>query len=227
MQQKEFAIRMLRAIDYPEVAQQFAREQQNVLKLFGVNGVTSASQPWQEDPNTYMFVAEDLSIGEMVAGMRLDMQTDDKPIPMAQALNAVSEEFIDVVNTLKPLGLAEGCGWWVKTGYAGLGLPGILLRAGVSVSPHLGINFIVGFPHQHTKPIMSKYGFIAMDVIGDNGSFMYPDDRYRSTVVELNTQTLHTTPREERERIVMLRNNPVMQATEGKLSLQYHLTYRN
>lgn len=227
MQRKEFAIRMLRAIDHPEIARQFAIEQQQVLKLFGVNGVTSASQAWQQDANTYMFIAEDLSTGELVAGMRLDMQTDEKQIPMAQALHGVSTEFIDVVNTLKPLGLAEGCGWWVKTGYGGLGLPGILLRAGVSVSPQLGINYIVGFPHQHTKPIMSRYGFIAMDVIGDNGSFMYPDERYRSTVVELNTHTLHTTPREERMRIVNLRNNPQLQTMEGELSLQYHLTNRN
>jgi hypothetical protein len=222
MKTKEFVIRMLRSVDHPDVARCFAKEQQEVLKLFGVHGVTSASQPWQTDPNTFMFVAEDPS-GEIVAGMRLDMESDHKPIPMSAALTKVSAEFRDVVETLKPLGLAEGCGWWVKEGYAGLGLPGILLRAGVSVSPRLGINYIFGFPHQHTKPIMSKYGFIAVDVIGDNGSFVYPDDRYRSTVVELNTQTLHTTPRAERERIVSLRHNPGMEVREGELLLQYYL----
>jgi hypothetical protein len=95
----------------------------------------------------------------------------------------------------------------------------------VSASPRLGINYIFGFPHQHTKPIMSKYGFIAVDVIGDNGSFVYPDDRYRSTVVELNTQTLHTTPRAERERIFTLRSNPEMEVREGNLSLHYYLNY--
>jgi hypothetical protein len=151
------------------------------------------------------------------------MESDHKPLPMSEALTKVSEEFRDLVNNLKPLGLAEGCGWWVKEGYGGLGLPGILLRAGVSVSPRLGISYIFGFPHQHTKPIMSKYGFIAVDVIGDNGSFVYPDDRYRSTVVELNTQTLHTTPRAERERIFSLRKNPALEVKEGELSLQYCL----
>ncbi len=214
---------MLRSVDHPATAKSFAEEQSAVLKLFGVTGVTSAKQAWQSDPNTYMFVAEDVATGQFAAGMRLDMDSDNKPIPMLEALTKVSSEFHDVVSNLRPLGLAEGCGWWVKEGYGGLGLPGILLRAGVSVSPRLGINYIVGFPHQHTKPIMSKYGFIAVDVIGDNGSFIYPDDRYRSTVVELNTQTLHTTPRAERERIFSLRSNPVLEAQEGDLSLQYCL----
>lgn len=223
MKSKEFVIRMLRSVDHPDTAQQFSREQAAVLKLFGVTGVTSAKQAWQSDPNTYMFIAEDASSGEMVAGMRLDMESDMKSIPMSEALVKVSDEFRDLVSNLKPLGLAEGCGWWVKEGYAGLGLPGILLRAGVSVSTRLGISYIFGFPHQHTKPIMSKYGFIAVDVIGDNGSFVYPDDRYRSTVVELNTQTLHTTPKAEREKIFSLRSNPEMDSMEGELSLRYCL----
>lgn len=223
MKSKDFVIRMLRSVDNPAVAERFAKEQSSVLKLFGVTGVTSAKQAWQSDPNTYMFVAEEVSTSELVAGMRLDMESDSKPIPMLEALTKISSEFGDVVSNLRPLGLAEGCGWWVKEGYAGLGLPGILLRAGVSVSPRLGINYIFGFPHQHTKPIMSKYGFTSVDVIGENGSFVYPDARYRSTVVELNTQTLHTTPRAERERIFSLRSNPELESQEGELTLQYCL----
>ncbi|WP_133259744.1 hypothetical protein [Pseudochryseolinea flava] len=225
MNNRKFTIRMLRSVDHPGVAQQFAQEQKEVLRAFGVTGVTSAKQAWQSDPNTYMFIAEDVNSGEMVAGMRLDRESDAKPIPMSEALTKISSEFRDLVENLRPLGLAEGCGWWVKDGYAGMGLPGILLRAGVSASPRLGINYIFGFPHQHTKPIMSKYGFIAVDVIGDNGSFVYPDDRYRSTVVELNTQTLHTTPRAERERIFTLRSNPELEVREGNLSLHYYLNY--
>jgi len=216
---------MLRSVDHPDIAEKFATAQKDVLRSFGVNGVTSAKQAWQSDPNTYMFIAEDVHNGEMVAGMRLDRESDSKPIPMSEALTKISSEFRDLVENLRPLGLAEGCGWWVKEGYAGMGLPGILLRAGVSASPRLGINYIFGFPHQHTKPIMSKYGFIAVDVIGDNGSFVYPDDRYRSTVVELNTQTLHTTPRAERERIFTLRSNPELEVREGNLSLHYYLNY--
>lgn len=214
---------MLRSVDHPDVAAQYAVAQQAILKQFGVSGVTSAQQAWQSDPNTYMFIAKDELTGEMVAGMRLDKESDNKTIPMSEALTAVSAEFRDVVDNLKPLGVAEGCGWWVKEGYSGLGLPGILLRAGVSVSPYLGINYIVGFPHQHTKPIMSKFGFIAVDVIGDNGSFIYPDDRYRSTVVELNTRTLHTTPRAERERMLALRNNLTLKTEECGLTLQFSL----
>jgi hypothetical protein len=222
MENQEF-IRMLRSVDHPQVAREYAREQVEVLKNFGVSGIASAQQPWQTDPNTYMFIAEDPRTGQMVAGMRLDRASNRKPIPMLEALTKLSGEFRDVVENLEPLGLAEGCGWWVKEGYAGLGLPGVLLRSGVSVSPKLKINYIFGFPHQHTKRIMSKFGFIAIDVVGDNGSFMYPDDRYKSTVVELNTQTLHTTPKVERERILFLRRNPVATVTEGAITLSYNL----
>ena len=223
MENREFNIRLLRSVDHPHIARQYAREQTEVLKNFGVNGIASANQPWQTDPNTFMFVAEDSATGEMVAGMRLDRESDRKRIPMLEALTKISEEFKDVVDNVKPAGLAEGCGWWVKEGYAGMGLPGVLLRAGISVSPRLGISYIFGFPHQHTRKIMSKFGFIAIDVVGENGSFMYPDDRYKSTVVELNTRTLHTTPRQERDRILFLRSEPEATVTEGKVTLAYSL----
>ncbi|MCB0491076.1 MAG: hypothetical protein KDC93_01545 [Cyclobacteriaceae bacterium] len=222
MNPTQFVIRMIRSVESPEVARCFTKEHTNVLKQIGVN-VTSAKQDWQSNPNTYMFIAEVAETGEMVAGMRLDMDSEIKPIPMAEALTKLSPEFGDIVDNLKSCGLAEGCGWWIKKGYSGLGLPGTLLRAGVSVAPRLGIHYIVGFPHQHTKPIMAKYGFIAVDVIGTNGSFMYPDERYNSTVVELNTQTLHTTPKVERERILRLRNNPQLMEQDGDLLFQYWL----
>jgi hypothetical protein len=223
MQSKEFVIRMLRSLDHPDVAQQFASEQCAVLKLFDVTGITSAKQAWQSDPNTYMFIAEEASTGQMVAGMRLDMESDFKSIPMSEALTKVSDEFRDLVDNLKPLGLAEGCGLWVKEGYAGLGLPSILVRACVSASTRLGVNYLFSFPHQHTRPMMSRYGFTTVDVIGDNGAFSYPDNRYRSTVVELNARTLHTTPKVERDRIFSLRGNPEMEVKEGELLLQYCL----
>ena len=222
MNSTQFVIRMVHSVESPEVARRFTKEHTEVLRGIGVN-VTSAKQDWQTNPNTYMFIAEEATTGEMVAGMRLDMDSEIKPIPMAEALTKLSPEFGDTVDNLKPYGLAEGCGWWIKKGFSGLGLPGALLRAGVSVAPHLGINYIVGFPHQHTKPIMAKYGFIAIDVIGTNGSFVYPDERYQSTVVELNTQSLHTTPKAERERILRLRNNPQLMEQDGDLLFQYWL----
>jgi hypothetical protein len=220
---QEFNIRLLRSVDHPDIARLYAREQADVLRNFGVTGIASANQPWQSDPNTFMFIAEDAATGAMVAGMRLDRESGRKPIPMLEALVKMSPEFKDVVENLKPLGLAEGCGWWVKDGFAGLGLPGVLLRAGVSVAPRLGISYIFGFPHQHTKKIMSKFGFIAIDVVGENGSFMYPDDRYKSTVVELNTRTLHTVPRLERGRMLSLRSNPECSVNEGGVTLSYFL----
>jgi hypothetical protein len=39
----------------------------------------------------------------------------------------------------------------------------------------------------------------------------------------LNTQTLHTTPKVERERILFLRRNPVATVTEGAITLSYNL----
>jgi hypothetical protein len=223
MDTHDFVIRMLRSVEHEAAARRFAREHAVVLERFGVGGVPSARPTWQADPGTFMFVAEDAGTGDMVAGMRLDVESDGRPIPMAAALRPLSQEFNDLIDTLRPLGLAEGCAWWVKEGYAGRGLPGILLRAGVSVAPRLGVSYVVGFPHQHTKSIMSRYGFIAVDVLGDNGSFVYPDERYRSTVVELNVRTLHTTPRAERQWILALRDDPEQDALEGELSLRYRL----
>ncbi len=178
----EITIKVLKSVEYPNIAKLYASEHTKVLKSFNVDA-SSNNPKWKDDPFTYMFIA--MCKRKIVAGMRLDVENSNSSIPLVNSLREVSWGLVSYVKNLSPIGLAEVCGWWILKEYSGLNIPGRLLQAGVDFSKQLGIKYVLGFPHQHTKPIMEKYGFTTLDFVGDQGSFVYPDSRYVSTVVGL------------------------------------------
>jgi hypothetical protein len=156
-----------------------------------------------------MFLVQDIETGELGAGMRLDVVDPTHPIPLEEALKNISPDIVPRVHKYNHV-LAEGCGWWVRKDFSERNLPKYLLRAGIAIAPKLRIHTIVGFPHQHTIGIMQNLGFTIVETIGDNGSFTYPDPRYKSTIVELDdTIALSTMSETERQIIFSLRQNPV------------------
>lgn len=204
-----FRIRVLRAIDYPEIAQEYRRKHHGVLEKYEVAGkIDSLRINWWHYLGSYLVIAEEKDTGEIVAGIRLDIKSKNYTISMEDALKKLSTDFVRRVQEYDD-NLAEACGWWVHEKYSKIQLPFHLLRAGVVVSTKLGIKSIIGFPHQYSINITQKLGFTIVDDIGDQGSFIYPDERYKSSVVEINdTHQLDSLNENERNIIMSLRENP-------------------
>lgn len=209
---KEFMhikIRVFHALNHAEIARIYTSGQQNVLKEFGVKGVTSAKRNTWENPNTYLFIAEDAETGEIGAGMRLDVADHKYSLPLEDALKEIVPDLSHRIHKFDNI-IAEACGWWVKKEFSERRIPKHLLVSAVAISAKLRINVMLGFPHQLTKKITDSLGFEPVRNLGDNNaSFYYPDEKYLSTVVELDTVGLTTVPDKEKEKILLLRHNPV------------------
>jgi len=226
-------IRVLHAIDYPEIAKKFQTKHTKVLEEFGLE-IGSTKNKWWEYSGSYMVIAEDIDTGEIGAGMRLDMIDATHDIPMEEAIERFNPEFKKIIHKYDNI-LAEVSALWTTKSFSERKLPARLLRAGISVSSKLRINTLVGFPHESTIKITDKLGFTPVDYIdglGEKGSFNYPykskDKSYKSTLVELeDTYNLPTMSEEERDFIVWLRSHPIQKINEEvrgrKTNLEYDL----
>ena len=177
-------IAILSPIEYPSIANKFAKNHAETLERYGVNP-TSANDMWIFNPDSYMFMA--LMDGTMVGGMRLDVEGEYFPMPVVRSLKDISPELKAYVCESKWNEIGEVCAWWIKKEYAGLDIPALLLEKGIEFAKNrLKLKEILGFPHQHTIKIMTPFGFTPLEEVGDNGSFhQFPDERYTSTVVKL------------------------------------------
>lgn len=231
-QKMNLRIRVLHAVDYPEVTKIFRDKHREVLEEFGVaSKISSAKNKWWEYSGSYLFIAEDIETGEIGAGMRLDVIDPTHNIPMAEAIEKFSPEFAKIVHKYDNI-LAEACGWWVSKKFSERKLPAHLMRTAIAVSSKLRLNTLLGFPNQHTVKITEKFGFTSIDYIKgleQNGCLNYPPKtEYISTAVELeDIYHLPTMTEEERDLIIWLRQHPIQSIHEeikGRITnLEYDL----
>jgi hypothetical protein len=201
-------IRCFHATNNVEIAKIYMSGQQDVLKEFNVVGITSAKNNTWENENTYIFIAENIKTGEIGAGMRLDVADSTHKLPLEMALESKVGDLSERIHRFDNI-IAESCGWWVKKNFSERRIPKHLLAASIAIAPKLRIKVVVAFTHQHTFKIADSIGFTTAKTIGENhGQFYYPDERYLSTVVELDTYTLNTVPETEKNMILDLRANP-------------------
>lgn len=222
-QKMNLRIRVLHAIDYPEIAKEFQAKHTKVLEEFGVKGVGSVSNKWWEHSGSYMFIAEDIDTGEIGAGMRLDVIDATHDIPMAAAIERFNPEFKNIIHKYDNV-LAEACALWVDKKFSERKLPAHLMRVAIAVASKLRINTLVSFPHECTLAMTQQLGFTVVDYIdnlGEKGCFNYPPkpnsekECYKSTIVELeDTHNLPTQNEEERDFVIWLRKHPKQQMNE-------------
>ena len=222
-------IRVLHAVDHPEIAQKFYQGQLEVLNEFkiDISKIDSIKEKWWENPGSYMFIAEDIETGEIGAGIRLDVIDPTHPIPLEKALKDPNLDFrLHKHNHI----LAETCGWWVKKSFSARNLPHILTRAAISVADKLRIKIILGFANPYTKKTIEVFGFHPVNNLGQNATYNYPNKNYPSTVMEFYLTELNNAPKEEIEIINNLRKYPIQKTKEefkGKLThIEYDLGIR-
>lgn len=213
-QKMNLRIRVLHAIDYPEIAQKFYEGQKEVLKEFGVDGkISSIKDKWWENLGSYMLIVEDIITGEIGAGMRLDVVDPNHPIPLEKALADAEPELVTRIHKHDYI-LAETCGWWVRKSFSERNLPHLLMRAAISVADKLRIRIIVGFFNQYTRNTIEVMGFRPVNNLGKNATFNYPNEKYQSTVMEFYLDELNSLPQEEVEIINWLKKHPVQKFHE-------------
>lgn len=181
------------------------------------------------DPDMYCIVALSEDEQEIYGGIRIQISSEHKMLPVEKAIGRMDGRIYDLVKRFRDDGgVGELCALWNAKVIAGLGISVLLTRAGISVTNQLGINTLVGICGEYTLKMFQKVGFVVDNTLGFNGLFPYPKDEFTARVLGiLNSSTLDTADPYDKERIQSIRENPeqitVEQGTKREIEIEYHL----
>jgi hypothetical protein len=221
-------IRVFRAIDELESCQKFVEGHMKILKVFGITMITSANVDWFTDPYTYVIVAESTETGKVLGGARLKIAGGEQPLPLETALEDFDTNISEILKEHSQFGTAELCGLWNSREIAGMGIGSMFLtRTGVAIAPQLGLKSLWALCAPYTVEMAEKAGFKIATFLGKDGTFYYPkDDLLATVVVLLDTDSVDTADKTERDEIILLRKNPKQVKTEaGRKGKFFDLEY--
>lgn len=218
-------IRAFRAIDEPKACREFYEGHINVLRDFGIKTITSAKDSWFENPGVYCVVAEYKN--KMVGGVKIHRVDKSYPLPLEPSIAPLDNRIHDIVKKYNKNGAGEACGLWNSREVAGLGLGFLLSKAIIILSYQLGIERVFALSSDHTIKMFRAIGFRVIKKIGDNGNFQYPNPKYISRVLVVNSKTLSYATPYNRENMFSLRKNPLQKLEEpgpkGQILINYNL----
>lgn len=233
-----FKIRSFRAISDTESSMKFADGHARVLSSIGVKTVTSATPEWINNPGAYCIIVESLDGEKVYGGARIQMKSDEYPLPLEDAIGKLDPKIYQVVSEYSKEGTAELCGLWNSREVAGMGIGSILLgracvaRAGLVLADQLQIGSLFALCASYTLKMALGTGFEVERSVGDNGKFQYPkEDFIAVTAVHKNLPDLTTAKPDEKVAIESLRANPYQERQEkgpkGMSTVIYDLRYND
>ncbi len=222
----EVNIRVFRAIDDEESCIRYLDGHRKVLIEHGFSHFKTNTQDWFYNPFIYVLVAEDCVTKEYVGGVRLEIADDSYELPTQKALRKIDPRIVDYIAHHQKDGLAEGCGLWNSRSASGRKISVLLVRAATVVSTQLKITKLIAFLATYTSYIIHRMGFLAETSLGDDGNFNYPTDQFIAKVY-LNDHIfdlIHASE-SDRERMFMLRENPIITIDEMETNTPIRVHY--
>ena len=165
-----------------ELTDRYYRGYADRLGRFGVN--VESCEFWRLlNPSTRLCLLFDGAT--LLGGVRIDRRSEGFPLPVESALTpSLTRADVELLRSLADLELT---GLWIdapaRSGKARLRDPSsLLLGASVAAIEQLGLGPILGFAHEKTLGAVWSLGFEPVGTLGDGGRFVYPDERYVSTL---------------------------------------------
>ena len=161
-----------------------------VLKKYGVDGVVLNTTNSLSSTNTIIVLAKN-SFGDSVGGIRIEIKTDDNPLPIEKISTRYKEILNSKIKNLYHNGtkIAEICGLWVDSDVRNYTIKGklgpLLSKTAFEVCEELEIDHVTAITPAHTTGIFLSLGFTPDSNVP---SFAYPDDRYITTITWRNIQ---------------------------------------
>lgn len=204
-------IKAFRATEDPGSCMAFLKGHRKVLEDFGISNVTTNTEQWTNDPDTYVLIALSSRNG-LVGGVRVEVGKRERKLPMEDALFKLDPEIRTVLDGLVPAGTGEVCGLWNANTYSAKGLPTILAFAAVSLANQIGLQSMVCLVAHYTLRHALKVGFTVMEELGDGGTFSYPIPSIKAIAMVMpDAIGLNSTMPPFRQQLLSLRLRPEQQ----------------
>ncbi len=201
-------IKGFRATDDPGLCSEFLRQHRKVLEDFGIANVTTNTEYWTTDPDTYVITAISDRAG-MVAGIRVEMDKHRRPLPIEEALHRLDPSISDVLSRMRPAGNGEVCGLWNANSHGSLGLPALLAFAAVSIANQIDARKLTCLVAHYTIRHALRAGFVHIEELGNNGTFVYPIPSIKAIAMAIpDALTLASAPSDIRKDLISLRLRP-------------------
>jgi len=176
-----YRIQTFYPLQAPKLAQHYHQQHIKALRDFRVNQISSANTKWWHQPNVYAIVISNQK-QQIVAGSRVEIIHPNYPLPLESAIQKESPDIIQDIHQYQGQ-LAEFCGAWISPSARKKGLCKQLVQTSLELSQELGLKRVMSFPSQHTQPIFEQLGFEAVYNTHKQSTYIYPDERYQSTLM--------------------------------------------
>lgn len=229
-----FTFNAFRAIDEPDICDQFIEGHANVLREYGVTKVTSSNNEWKFNPFVYVVTVHEDATGKVVSGLRIHISSPDYPLPLEGAISQVDIRIQDLVTEYREAGgTGEIGGLWNSRAISGYGIGALFLsRTSLVIAEQLNVPSLFALCAEYTlKPTLQK-GFEIEEKIGNNGTFFYPKlDLVATLAVLKDVKNLPLALKEERDYIFDLRADLVSKKIEetpkGPIEINYNLKIKS
>lgn len=228
-----FIFKAFRAIEYPDLCEKFVEGHGNVLLDYGVTKVTSSNNDWVTNPYVFVVIVIEEDSGKVISGLRIHVSHEDYPLPLEKAITQVDPNITNLVAKYRVAGTGEIGGLWNSKSISGYGIGAIFLsRASLIIAEQLKIPTLFALCAEYTlKPTMQK-GFQIEEDIGNKGTFFYPKlDLVATLAVLKDVKNLPLAIKEERDYILMMRENLISERLEetpkGLIKFKYDLAIEN
>ncbi len=203
------------------------RLQLQTLKHYGVDSLPTLNSP-QSPQNGCLFTVTDVGTQQIIGSSRLEIASDTYRLPIEQILKQQDGTYPSYFASNKFPTYGEATGCWVNPNYVGLGIPHLLIRLSVLSSIHFKVSKLILFHNPITAKNARSFGFSKINELGNDGTLYYPNERYLSTITQLNIQTLEALPADEKLAIQYLQSKPITQNIEQwknkKVMVSYDLS---
>ncbi|MCT4580680.1 MAG: hypothetical protein N4A35_04615 [Flavobacteriales bacterium] len=229
--ERNIRIFVYRAIDEPDLCQQYLNGHRQVLIDYGIENITTNNEKWMNNPNVYCIVAKDMELNSLVGGTRIHIADGICELPVEAAVGDMDSKIHDKVRAYGVNGgVAESCGLWVAKNGAGLGISRYLMWASISSVSQLRISKLLGICASYTLTLFKEVGFEVDYGVGTKGNFPYPNDRYIANVIGvLNVKTIEKAAKNDKNIMLSLRNIPNQHRIEKNKNniceIYYNLVY--
>jgi len=227
------SINSFKAINNPDLCDNFSQGHGNVLRDFGVKKVTSANKTWHSNPDSYVISVQMNNSKDFVAGARIDVYMGKFPLPIEDAIGIIDKSIYKLVKSYSQKGkTGEVCGLWTSKQCAGNGIAFLMIKSSIVLAKLLNMDSLFALCSPFTVSMFSKLGFEIEKSLGNEGTFYYPKlDLIATAMVLKDLSKLNSVSEDYKEPIINLVKIPNQQTKEmgvkGLIEIDYNLNVNN
>lgn len=212
----EIRIRAFRATEDSETCEKFIDGHRRVLENHGISKVTSSNDDWASSSSVFVVVVEDMERSKLYGGARVHVSDGKLLLPIEEATKNLDSRILEYVKFYSQEGTGELCGLWNSKEVAGLGIGSLFpSKASVVIADQIGLDTMFSLCSPATVRFNQWIGSRIFTKVGNEGTFYYPKLDLIATAVFLeDAVTLKDAFPSEREKMLFLRDNPLVTITE-------------